>query len=259
MKPPVEPTMGYTGRTEREEDAAVAAKVPRAERLREVGRAFYQLARASVFAAGFGDELRWQADVNLDDLTAATFLCEHAFVVCNSGMRSAVIDKLWPRLREVFHGFQDRQLILATRTGHRTAALRVLNSPPKIDAILKMVALVEDTTWPILHQAIHDGGVQQLRQFPYMGPVIVWHLAKNIGLQVAKPDRHLVRIAQALEYGTPGTDGGRVVGNDDVQTLCAELAEASGDSIPVVDLVMWRYASTLNPAYLEQLRLPRRR
>ena len=78
-----------------------------------------------------------------------------------------------------------------------------------------------------------------LQEFDYIGPVTMYHLAKNIGLPVAKPDRHLVRIAKMENY-------------QDVQTFCQDVSKLSGDSIPVVDLVYWRYA-TIERNYLKVL------
>ena len=66
-----------------------------------------------------------------------------------------------------------------------------------------------------------------------------YHLAKNIGLPVAKPNRHLIRIAQMEKYS-------------DVQTLCGDISKLSGDSIPVVDIVLWRYA-TIERNYIDVL------
>jgi len=64
-------------------------------------------------------------------------------------------------------------------------------------------------------------------------------LAKNLGFRVAKPDRHLRRIAGTL--GFPSVDA-----------LCDSIAAHVGDSQAVVDLVFWRYA-TLFSDYLQRL------
>jgi thermostable 8-oxoguanine DNA glycosylase len=60
--------------------------------------------------------------------------------------------------------------------------------------------------------------------------VTVYHLAKNIGLQFAKPDRHLVSISNKAGY-------------QDVQAFCRDISNQVGDSITVVDLVLWRFAT----------------
>ena len=76
-----------------------------------------------------------------------------------------------------------------------------------------------------------------LKSLPYIGPVTCYHLAKNIGLQVAKPDRHLTRLANHTGY-------------NDVQLFCEDISRQTGDSIPAVDIVLWRFAS-ITEGYLD--------
>ena len=75
-----------------------------------------------------------------------------------------------------------------------------------------------------------------LMRIPYIGPVTVWHLAKNLGFPVAKPDRHVQRIAFTLGFV-------------DTHSLCRKLGTALALSPAIVDTVFWRYA-TIEPAYV---------
>ncbi len=88
-----------------------------------------------------------------------------------------------------------------------------------------------------MRHSVWDDGVDYIAQFPFMGPATSYHFAKNIGLPVAKPDRHLNRIASTVGYSNP-------------HAMCQDIAQFIGDKISVVDLVMWRYA-TLDKNYLE--------
>jgi hypothetical protein len=72
--------------------------------------------------------------------------------------------------------------------------------------------------------------VEFLGGLPWLGPITKWHAAKNFGLDVAKPDRHLERVA-AKNGESP-------------QQLCARLAKTSGDRIATVDYVIWRAAES---------------
>jgi hypothetical protein len=47
-------------------------------------------------------------------------------------------------------------------------------------------------------------------------------------MDVAKPDRHLVRFAAS--QGFP-----------DVHALCKVISEATGDPLRVVDVILWRF------------------
>ena len=64
---------------------------------------------------------------------------------------------------------------------------------------------------------------------PWIGKITALHLAKNTGISVSKPDRWLVRLADA-ENTTPAA-------------LCERLAAASGDRVGTVDVVLWRACS----------------
>ena len=52
---------------------------------------------------------------------------------------------------------------------------------------------------------------------------------KRISATAIKPDRHLMRISEIMGYKSP-------------ESLCRTISEIVGDSLAVVDLVIWRYA-----------------
>ena len=68
------------------------------------------------------------------------------------------------------------------------------------------------------------------RDFLSFGPITSVHLSKNIGLPLAKPDRHLVRLANDFGY-------------ESAEELCEQISSLVGDSVAVVDVVLWRYAT----------------
>jgi len=70
------------------------------------------------------------------------------------------------------------------------------------------------------------------RTLPFIGPVTVQHLAKNLGVEAAKPDRHLTRLADRFGYET-------------VQEMCSAISGRTGDSLSVTDLVLWRFEEQL--------------
>ncbi|EQB65179.1 MAG: hypothetical protein AMDU3_IPLC00003G0031 [Thermoplasmatales archaeon I-plasma] len=69
-----------------------------------------------------------------------------------------------------------------------------------------------------------------LETLPYIGPVTKYHLGKNLGMDVAKPDRHLQRLADRWGFR-------------DVQQMCRVISLGSGYSIAVVDQVLWRFCA----------------
>ena len=104
----------------------------------------------------------------------------------------------------------------------------------KIDAIVKTALYVNKIGFETFKQEILRDPVLALRCLPYIGGVTGYHLAKNLGADVAKPDRHLVKCAARFGF-------------DNVQELCAVLADATGDPVSVVDLVIWRFLEQRQP------------
>jgi hypothetical protein len=82
----------------------------------------------------------------------------------------------------------------------------------------------------MIREKIRNEGIDFLQTLDFVGPITKYHLAKNIGLDVVKPDRHLMRLAKAAKFPSP-TD------------LCQSIADVTGDKISVIDLVLWRYST----------------
>jgi ribose 1,5-bisphosphokinase PhnN len=65
-----------------------------------------------------------------------------------------------------------------------------------------------------------------LAELPWIGPVTMHHLAKNLGTDTAKPDVHLERLARRDRTTT--------------HKLCQRLARETGYRIATIDSVLWR-------------------
>lgn len=48
-----------------------------------------------------------------------------------------------------------------------------------------------------------DKGVENIQHFSFFGLATSFHLAKNIDMNVVKPDRHLIRLAETLNFSNP--------------------------------------------------------
>jgi hypothetical protein len=108
-----------------------------------------------------------------------------------------------------------------------------------------MARRIEGSGFARFSKDLLERGPTMLQELPYLGPATSLHLAKNLGLDVAKPDRHLVRMARALCCVNP-------------ETLCDRISAQIGDRVAVVDLVMWRFA-TITPGYLRHFDACRQR
>lgn len=185
--------------------------------------------KAAVIDAGGWPEIRWQAKVAEAELTEQRFLRELAWVVLSSGMSAQVVDRVFPQVTEAFLQFSSASRIVRRRAWCRSKALEVFRHEGKIDAVLTASErIASEGLGPVAEALASCDPLPTLREFPYLGPATSRHLAKNLGFPVAKPDRHLLRIAE--EYGY-----------DTVDELCADISAMVGDPVPVVDVVMWRF------------------
>jgi hypothetical protein len=200
----------------------------------------YLHAKRAVLDAGYEAEIAWQESACRTPLTEARFLSEAAWVVLNSGMRESIVRRIFPKVAAVFANFiSARAAVLSATDGGRQRALRAFRHPGKIDAVINIVRHVDEVGLDEVRRRLQLEGTTYLQTLPYIGPVTAFHLAKNLGHDVAKPDRHLVRIAHACGY-------------DDPQVLCSDLRDFLGEPVPVIDIVLWRYA-TLSADYINEL------
>ncbi len=169
----------------------------------------YLQLRGQLITLGYSDEIAWAQTVQ-PVTDADIFWREFAWVVLNSGMKAQVAAGIWQRVRPTVE--------------NGGSAAEVFGHKGKAAAIDAVYAHRGERLAEYLAAA---DKLAYLRGLPWIGDSTCYHLAKNFGHDVAKPDRHLVRIA--------GAEG--------VHALCARLARASGDRVATVDLVIWRAAN----------------
>jgi hypothetical protein len=199
------------------------------DRLRQLAKA-YLIAKKCVIKLGYASEVDWQYTVSLSGLDERAFLCESAWVILCSGMRETVVRKKFDGISEAFLHWKSAQAITEHAKSCKLEALKYFNNQAKMDAIHALASHVARIGFIEVRGRIQDGGIKYLQELPYIGPVTCFHLAKNIGLPLAKPDRHLSRLAEALGYLS-------------VQHLCADLGKIIEEPVPVVDIVLWRYST----------------
>jgi len=200
----------------------------------------YLAAREVVISKGYAAEIDWQDTRCLSLLLESEFLEEAAWVVLSTGMRESVIRRYFPKISSAFLNWVSAATIVQNLTSCEATAVKVFNHPRKISAIGSICERIARTGFAAFREKIQSEGVDFLQTLDFIGPVTKYHLAKNVGLDVVKPDRHLVRWAKAANFKYP-------------KDLCQAIAEITGDKLSVIDLVLWRYA-TLDPQYTVLLR-----
>lgn len=169
----------------------------------------YQHLRRDLVRLGYEPDIEWAENV-MEVSSPLAFWREYAWVVLNSGMKNQVAERIWARVGP----YVESGGRAADVFGHKGKAAAIdLVFANQVQAFRAYLAAPDKIAY--------------LQTLPWIGPVTCLHLAKNFGIDVAKPDRHLVRIA----------------GEEGVATLCRRLASDSGDRVATVDYVIWRAAN----------------
>lgn len=197
--------------------------------------AAYLAAKDFVISRGFESEIHWQEQRRIELVGEVEFLREVAWVILNSGFRESIVRSIFPKLSRAFHDWKSAAAIVGDNRVCRRKALMIFGSGRKIDAILDVANIVHTSGFGEVKRQLLRNPVEFIRTLPFMGDVTSLHLAKNLGVAVVKPDRHLVRVAQTAGFESP--DG-----------LCRAIWQIVGDHLSVIDLVIWRYA-TLRQGY----------
>lgn len=164
-----------------------------------------------VIDAGYGDEITWQESLKPCE-DADVFFGQYMWVVLSAGMKNQIARIIEDRIH---HAWENKQPT-SSAFGHKgkVAAIdHVLINRYRIFAEYRS----------------SSDKIEYLATLPWIGDITKWHLAKNLGFDTAKPDRHLVRIAERLKTSP--------------LELCQRLADATGYRIATVDLIIWRAAN----------------
>jgi hypothetical protein len=180
-------------------------------------------------AAGYGEEIVWQRCVSMKHMSESVLLRECAWVVLSAGLSEHIVRGIFPKITSAFCGWKSAWTIHSAADDCVQSALCSFRHPGKIAAIAKAASIICEKTFARIKSELEIEGAAALCQFPFIGPITSLHLAKNLGISTAKPDRHLVRWASQFGF-------------EDPNIFCRSIAEYVGDPIPVVDLVLWRYA-----------------
>jgi hypothetical protein len=141
--------------------------------------------------------------------TAEDFAREAIYVICNSGMKQSVAAPIAARCMMAL----DAGASASTVFGH-------LGKAAAIDAIWQQRGILFERYRDIYVK------VDSLSELPWIGPVTKHHLAKNLGVDTAKPDVHLERLATR--------------DRTTVERLCRRLARQTGYRRATIDSVLWR-------------------
>jgi len=156
----------------------------------------------------------------LSELTADIFFQQYAYVVLCSYWKEQYARREW----EKFFDAGDLEVISNRRK--RAAIANGINHAAEWLVELKR----------------SDNPIEYLDTLPMIGEVTRCHLARNIGIDCVKPDRHLIRIAATFGYG----HSDKVKEQYEIVTrMCKDIQTEIGGSeqLGVIDVVLWRWCN----------------
>jgi hypothetical protein len=188
----------------------------------------FGLASAYVRRAGLTEEVEWQRRANLGLFTESDFLREAAWVILCSGFRERTVRRLFDYISLCYCDWESAESIVQAGPACQVAAASVFRNAAKLTAISGIARLVDDLGFATFKREVLAEPIGRLKSLPYIGSITAWHLAKNLGMDAAKPDRHLQRLSDRLGFPS-------------AFELCDCIAGITGEQAKVVDLVVWRY------------------
>lgn len=158
-------------------------------------------------------------------------------MILSAGMAEFVIRSKFPDITTSFLEWKSARSISDNAEECVANALCHFRHEGKIRAIARAAkTLSAAPSFEDLKGRILRDPIRELQTFAYIGPITAFHVAKNIGIAVAKPDRHLDRLARSSGFESVGE-------------FCGTIACFLGEDIRLVDSVLWRFA-TIHRDYL---------
>lgn len=198
---------------------------------------FFSKACSYVEQAGLSGEVAWQREADFTEFSESDLLREHAWVVLCSGFREATVRRVFDHVSLCFCDWESAEAIVTAGDICCTTAAVSFANRLKLKGIFSAAKHISEVGFYEFRQSVLADPISELQKLAFIGPITSWHLAKNLGFDGAKPDRHLVRVSERLGFRS-------------AEHLCRELAATTGEQAKVVDLIVWRYIAD-NP---EQLR-----
>ena len=170
----------------------------------------------------FNKDIKWAENLVFAKFSSEDFLYEYVWVVLCSGFSVNGARSIFNKWRE------------------NISDVSVITHPLKRRAVKKMLKDHKKVFDELASKKTNEEKLEYLTTLDHIAHVTKYHLAKNLGMDVAKPDVHLMRIVDNFGFLS-------------VKQLCELIRQYTGHSIPVIDIVLWRYCQQ-NPDYKKEFK-----
>lgn len=165
------------------------------------------------------------------------FLSEYTFIVSAAGFRESTVSRRFDGLRRALGEFDVARLKeMSTEQIQEAYMQYMLRNHAKAKAVAETLGRYTARTWEVhalLERLETTKDPDVLKILPYIGDALKYHFSRNLGLDVAKPDVHMLRLAP--RFGFPADAAG-------VQAMCEYVAARRGERVGAVDYVLWYLA-----------------
>jgi len=166
--------------------------------------------KKNVIQNGYGFEIKMVNNMLKNPCNSSErFLREYIWVVVNAGMKFQIAEVIYYK---ILYAMKKRYK-LENIYGHSQ----------KVEAI-KYVVNNKDIIFE--NYCANKNKIEFLDSLPFIGPATKYHFARNLGLDVCKPDRHLIRLAKFYDL-TPFS-------------LCEKVSKETSEKVGIIDVVLWR-------------------
>ena len=189
---------------------------------------FYKQAKQFIIEQGY----QWEIDLvysrTWEQAQPDHFFAQYCFVVFNAGMKNQVAQKIYEKFMATMDMELDGETMQETADARiKSLDVSVIGHEGKRGAIRDAIKSYRRWFKELQIKKNNERRVEYLETLPWIGKITKYHLARNLGIDVAKPDRHLVRLCEKFGF-------------ENVQEMCGYISKSTGDRIGVVDLILWR-------------------
>lgn len=184
-------------------------------------------AEDAVHRAGYSEEIQYFDNLHpFEEQRPCGFVYEYIYVILNSGISAKSAKKIYDRV------------IKAMETDPENWTNEIPNVPWKKNAICRAVADGRDW-FELVKAAAPEERIKIIRTFPGLGgDALGYHLARNMGIDTVKPDRHLKRLAKRFDYQNP-------------MEMCLDIQADFTKKLKIgtIDYILWRYCTLHGSGY----------
>ena len=187
----------------------------------------------------YRDEIKRFREIRPAAVDRDNFFKTYAHVVLAAGYKYKNLMTLCCKLNQAFRNYEI-DAINESPEQVRRAALDVIDLTRKVNPIICMAQYLASNDWEQFKARLTGSShLQEMKALGGIGKINKYQLARNIGLDYAKPDVLLRRVAK--EFGYTGDESG-------VFAMVRAIQEPTGERPGVIDIILWRYEEQHRPA-----------